>query len=137
MRRNLLLLIGAVVLVLVAIRYGYFREGFTSSAGPISTQGADIFSLYYVDWCPHCKTVKPAFEEFAKNGFVTVAGKNVKVRAVECEKQSELAAGKPIKGYPTFLLETAGGKTVEYQGDRTPEAYMKFLEEELSAGSSL
>lgn len=133
MKRNLLLLIGAVILVLVAIRYGYFREGFTDSTGPISTQGADIFSLYYVDWCPHCKSVKPAFEEFAKNGFVTVAGRNVKVRAVECEKQSELAAGKPIKGYPTFLLETAEGKTVEYQGDRTPEAYMKFLEEELAA----
>lgn len=135
MRRNLLLLIGGTVLVLVLIRYLYFREGFTDSTGSISTQGADIFSLYYVDWCPHCKSVKPAFEDFAKNGFVTVAGKNVKVRAVECEKQSELAAGKPIKGYPTFLLETAEGKTVEYQGDRTPEAYMKFLEEQLSAGS--
>lgn len=132
MRRNLLLLIGGTVLVLVLIRYLYFREGFTDSTGSISTQGADIFSLYYVDWCPHCKSVKPAFEDFAKNGFVTVAGKNVKVRAVECEKQSELAAGKPIKGYPTFLLETAEGKTVEYQGDRTPEAYMKFLEEQLA-----
>jgi hypothetical protein len=31
MKRNLLLLIGAVILVLVAIRYGYFREGFTDS----------------------------------------------------------------------------------------------------------
>lgn len=135
MKRNLLFLLGGTVLVLVLIRYLYMREGFTGSAGPISTEGADIFSLYYVDWCPHCKSVKPAFEDFAKNGFVTVAGKNVKVRAVECEKQSELAAGKPIKGYPTLLLETAGGKTVEYQGDRTPEAYMQFLEEQLGAGS--
>jgi hypothetical protein len=29
------------------------------------------------------------FEGFAKYGFVTVAGKNVKVRAIECEKQSK------------------------------------------------
>ena len=73
------------------------------------------------------------FEDFAKNGFVTVAGKNVKVRAIECEKQSQEAEGKPIKGYPTFLLETAEGKTVEYQGDRSPEAWMKFLDEQLAS----
>ena len=95
-------------------------EGFTAS-------GADTFSLYYVDWCPHCKTVKPAFQEFAKNGFITVAGQNVKVQAVECEKEPEKAAGKPIKGYPTILFEKASGQTVEYSGDRTPEGYMAFL----------
>ncbi len=99
----------------------------------MSSQGADVFTLYYVDWCPHCKSVKPGFEEFAKNGFVTVAGKNVKVQAVECEKESEKAAGKPIKGYPTFLLETAEGKTVEFQGDRTPAGYLQFLEEQLAS----
>lgn len=132
MKNRLLALIGITLALLVGIYFISKREGFTDSTGPISTMGADMFSLYYVDWCPHCKTVKPMFEEFAKNGFVTVAGKNVKVRAIECEKQSKEAEGKPIKGYPTFLLETAEGKTVEYQGDRSPEAWMKFLEEQLA-----
>jgi thiol-disulfide isomerase/thioredoxin len=133
MKNRLLALFGITIAVLVAIRFISMREGFADSTGPISTMGADMFSLYYVDWCPHCKSVKPMFEEFAKNGFVTVAGKNVKVRAIECEKQSKEAEGKPIKGYPTFLLETAEGKTVEYQGDRSPEAWMKFLDEQLAS----
>ncbi len=134
MKNRILILFGATIAVLLVIRFlSMRREGFVDSTGPISTQGADIFTLYYVDWCPHCKSVKPAFEDFAKNGFVTVAGKNVKVRAIECEKQSKEAEGKPIKGYPTFLLETAEGKTVEYQGDRTPEAWMAFLNEQLAA----
>jgi thiol-disulfide isomerase/thioredoxin len=131
MKTKLVYVFVAVLAVLVAVWYMTSRsEGFS---GSMSSQGADVFTLYYVDWCPHCKSVKPGFEEFAKNGFVTVAGKNVKVQAVECEKESEKAAGKPIKGYPTFLLETAEGKTVEFQGDRTPAGYLQFLEEQLAS----
>ena len=133
MKNRLLALFGITIAVLVGIYIISMREGFTDSTGPISSMGADMFTLYYVDWCPHCKSVKPMFEDFAKNGFVTIAGKNVKVRTVECEKQSKEAEGKPIKGYPTFLLETAEGKTVEYQGDRGPEAWLKFLNEELAS----
>jgi thiol-disulfide isomerase/thioredoxin len=133
MKNRLLALFGITIAILFVIRFmSMRREGFTNATG----SGADMFTLYYVDWCPHCKTVKPMFEEFAKNGFVTIAGKNVQVRAIECEKQAKEAEGKPIKGYPTFLLETAEGKTVEYQGDRSPEGWLKFLEEQLSAGSA-
>lgn len=133
MKNRLLAVFGITIAILLAIRFiSMRREGFT---GAVNGAGADMFTLYYVDWCPHCKTVKPMFEEFAKNGFVTIGGKNVQVRAIECEKQSKEAEGKPIKGYPTFLFETAEGKSVEYQGDRSPEAWMKFLEQQLSAGS--
>lgn len=90
-----------------------------------------MFTMYYAEWCPHCKAVKPAFEEWSKNGFVTAAGKNVKVRMVEQSEKPEEVSAKGIKGFPTFLLETADGKKVEFQGDRTPEAYLKFLEDYL------
>jgi thioredoxin domain-containing protein 5 len=126
MKTRMVLIFVGVLVVLFALRWMWLRrEGFTASGD--SGAGADTFSLYYVDWCPHCKTVKPGFEEFAKNGFVTVAGQNVKVQAVECEKEPEKAAGKNIKGYPTILFEKGSGQTVEYTGDRTPEGYMAFL----------
>lgn len=102
------------------------KEGFADVP-----KGADTFTLYYADWCPHCKAVKPAFQEWAKNGFVTVAGRNVACRMVQPEKEPEKAAGKEIKGYPTFILETADGKVLEHQGERTPEGWMKFLENNL------
>ena len=121
-------LAGIVIGLLVLLRFiSASREGFQSSGD----SGADIFTLYYADWCPHCQSVKPAFEDWAKNGFVTVAGRNIKVRMVQPEKEPEKAEGVKIKGYPTFILSTASGKTVEYQGDRTPDGYMKFLEENL------
>ena len=39
--------------------------------------------------------------------------------------------GVQVKGYPSFILLTADGKNVEYQGERTTDGYMKFLEENL------
>ena len=55
-----------------------YDAGTGIDSGPAGSKQAEII-LFYVDWCPHCKSVKPMFEDFAKNGFVTINGKNVKV----------------------------------------------------------
>ncbi|NBO59582.1 MAG: hypothetical protein EBU82_01275 [Flavobacteriia bacterium] len=128
MKTRFIYLLGVIIGLLVLLRFiQRSKEGFQNDIAG----AADTFTLYYAEWCPHCKTVKPAFTEWAKNGFVTAAGKNVKVRMVEQSEKPEEIAAKGIKGFPTFLLETADGKTVEFQGDRTPEGYLKFLEEQL------
>ena len=126
MKTRFLYLIAVIIGLLVLLRFiQKSREGFESGTG------ADTFTLYYAEWCPHCKAVKPAFEQWAKNGFVSVAGRNVKVQMVEQSEKPDEVAAKGIKGFPTFLLETAEGKSVEFQGDRTPEGYIKFLEDNL------
>lgn len=128
MKTRFLYLVGVIVGLLILLRFiQRSKEGFQND----TSGAADTFTLYYAEWCPHCKTVKPAFTDWSKNGFVTAAGKNVKVRMVEQSENPEEIAAKGIKGFPTFLLETADGKTVEFQGDRSPEGYLKFLEEQL------
>jgi thiol-disulfide isomerase/thioredoxin len=128
MKTRFIYLLGVIIGLLVLLRFiQRSKEGFQNDIAG----AADTFTLYYAEWCPHCKTVKPAFTDWAKNGFVTAAGKNVKVRMVEQSEKPEEIAAKGIKGFPTFLLETADGKKVEFQGDRTPEGYLKFLEEQL------
>jgi thiol-disulfide isomerase/thioredoxin len=128
MKVRFVYLFGVIIGLLVLLRFiQNSREGFVDTPN----KGADTFTMYYADWCPHCKAVKPAFQDWAKNGFVSVAGRNIKVQAIQPEKEPEKAQGKEIKGYPTFILETVEGKTVEYQGDRTPDGYMQFLEENL------
>lgn len=127
MKTRFIYLIGVIIGLLVLLRFiQRSREGFQSDSG-----GADTFTMYYADWCPHCKAVKPAFQEWAKNGFVMAAGKQVKVRMVEQSEKPDEVASKGIKGFPTFLLETAEGKSVEFQGERTPDGYLQFLEEQL------
>jgi thiol-disulfide isomerase/thioredoxin len=128
MKTRFIYLIGVIIGLLVLLRFiRRSQEGFQNNIAG----AADTFTLYYAEWCPHCKTVKPAFTEWSKNGFVTAAGKNVKVRMVEQSEKPEEVAAKGIKGFPTFLLETADGKKVEFQGERTPEGYLAFLEEQL------
>ncbi len=133
MKTRFIYLIGVIIGLLVLLRFiQRSSEGFTNDIAG----AADTFTLYYAEWCPHCKTVKPAFKEWAKNGFVTAAGKNVKVRMVEQGENPEEISAKGVKGFPTFLLETASGKRVEFQGDRTPENYLKFLEEQLQTSKA-
>ena len=96
-------------------------QGFVDAGPPVAS-----FTMYYADWCPHCKTIKPEFADFSKNGVVTVNGKNVAVAMVE-ESEKEKMNGKTIKGFPTFLYETSAGESVEYSGPRTPAGWLDFL----------
>jgi thiol-disulfide isomerase/thioredoxin len=117
--RNLFIGAAVIVLVLLAIRYfSKGREGF---------EGADTFTLYYAKWCPHCKTIAPIFADFSKDGSINVGGKTVFLTMLEADEDAAKMKGKPVKGFPTFLLEKANGQNVEFDGERTPEGWKKWL----------
>ena len=113
-----------LLLVLLVIRYmhGGKTEGFQD--------GMDNFVLYYADWCPHCKTVKPAFQEFSGNGSVSVKGKKVACSMVESEKMTP-ADKKNVKGFPTILLKRSSGSVEEYEGPRNAQGWKNWLESNL------
>ena len=124
------LIAGAVVVVLILLTViSKGTEGFIAGFGTAGAPPVGTFTMYYADWCPHCKTVKPDFADFAKAGVVTVNGRNVAVKMVE-ESEKEKMQGKNIKGFPTFLFETAAGQSVEYSGPRTRDSWMDFLAEQ-------
>jgi thiol-disulfide isomerase/thioredoxin len=117
---NLFIIASVVLFVLLAIRYmnSLPAEGFA---------GADSFTLYYAKWCPHCKTIAPVFEDWSKAGSVNVGGKTVFLSMVEADEDADKMKGKPVKGFPTFLLEKANGQTVEFDGERSPEGWKAWL----------
>jgi len=124
---KLLLLGGLVLALLVGFGvYSYRLSGFQNPAPDINT-----FTMYYADWCPHCKTAKPEMEALVAKGAMDINGKKCVVRMIQPEQQPEAAKGKPIKGFPTFLLETTAGETVEYKGQRNTAGYLSFLNEKL------
>ena len=100
-------------------------QGFTGGSDSDMT-----FTMYYVDWCPHCTSAKPKFKNFMGNGSVNVKGKAVKCAMVNPEKDPEAAKGLDIKGYPSFML-SKGGKLIEFSGPRTEEGWKSFLEENM------
>ena len=122
-------LLAAVVIGILAYLYlqrEKLIQGF-KNAGP----GEYTFTMYYADWCGHCKTAKPAFEKLASSGPVMVNGKKCMLQMVSPEKEPERAKDKPIRGFPTFLFESPDGQVVEYKGERNTEAYLKFINETL------
>ncbi len=92
------------------------------------------FTMYFAPWCGHCKNAMPEFDEFMKTGPLSIKGQKCVIRKVDPEAEPEKAAGKPVKGFPTFLLETPDGKIVEYQGNRSTEGYLEFLNKSLGGG---
>jgi len=115
----LIVLIAA--LVVISLYNRDVIQGFLGSSG-------DSFTMYYVDWCPHCKSAKPIFTDFMGSGTVTVNGKPVKCTMVNAETNPEAVKDLNVKGYPSFLLNTQG-KVVEFNGPRTADGFMDFLKQ--------
>jgi hypothetical protein len=125
-----------LVCAIVVAVIGYISS--LISYGEISIQGfadlgqkANVFTLYYMNGCPHCESILPEYKKFAASGQFESGGKKTKIRMLEQADPSaapELEARK-IKGFPTFILGTSAGKFVEYQGERSVEAIKQFIGE--------
>jgi len=126
-RNTLILILLVGVSILMYIRY--------TNSGPVGLrfegfESAPTFTMYYADWCPHCKTLKPVFKEWSKKGSTTIGGKTVFLEMVEVDTNPEKVKGKPVKGYPTILLEQ-NGKFTEFDGDRTAAGWESWLAKNL------
>lgn len=123
-----LIVLSLLVLLLLSSTKLKVRDGFEGSMGQTNERGT--FTLYYADWCPHCKTIKPVFQDFMGNGSVKVNNSYVKCKMVE-EKQIQRGVDPDVKGYPTLLYSDAAGKIVEFNGTRDSEGFLKFLKEQI------
>lgn len=114
----IVLLFSAIVLMFIRYLNTNVSQGFES---------APTFTLYYADWCPHCKSIKPVFKDWSSSGSTTVGGTTVFLEMVEADSNPEKLKDVPVKGYPTFLLKTSNGQYKEFDGDRTPEGWASWL----------
>lgn len=125
-------LLGLAAVYGLGISFGRGLQGFQNLSGPAPAM--NTFTMYYADWCPHCQTVKPEFTEFSNRGTIEVGGKKCQIMLVDAAKNPEAAKGKPVKGFPTFLLETTDGKVLEYQGARNTDGWLAFINEKMGGG---
>jgi len=75
-------------------------------------------TLYYADWCPHCKTLIPILKKLKFPGVV--------IRMLEEQENNEFE----VKGYPTIVYRS--GSTMEmYNGPRTKSGIVSYLKNKL------
>lgn len=80
--------------------------------------------LYYADWCPHCKDIKPEWDQLTnylrKN---TINGKTIDIQKFE---ESSIT-GKEIQGFPTVKITDDKGVEHDCYCERKAEAYIDYL----------
>ena len=77
-------------------------------------------TLYYADWCGHCKNFKPIWEGL-KNVFNE---NNIKHEEYEESKDEEVMLRENIEAYPTIIIENDSGK-YQYNGGRDADSILR------------
>jgi thiol-disulfide isomerase/thioredoxin len=106
----------------------YMWSSMGSSEGFQSEGAAQYkFTMYGVQWCPHCVKAKPEFQALGPKK--TIGGKTFECVMIDPEENPAAVEGKKIEGYPTFHLYDQSGQLVkEYAGPRTTDGFLQFLE---------
>ena len=81
------------------------------------------FTMYYADWCGHCKNMMPEWNKL-KSKY-----KNIEIRKLEEKENNEVQ----VESFPTIIYHN-GSETEKYQGERTAMAFKQFLDSKLSGG---
>lgn len=87
--------------------------------------------LFYVDWCPHCKTAKPEWNDLkAEYDGKAINGYTVTFVEYNCTNESAEVNGLMdkynIEGYPTIKL-LKDNQIIEYDAKPTKSTMEQFL----------
>ena len=120
--KGLYVLICCSILLIVLIYIQRRREGFTNSNN-------NELVIVKASWCGHCKTAMPDFKRLVSASPISLPnGSKVVVRMLdEKDNKSEVDA-MSVKGFPTIIYKSSDGKQIEYQGERTYDGVMSFLQ---------
>jgi len=97
---------------------------------PNSNKIAEML-LFYVDWCPHCKTAKPEWENLkSEYEGKQINGYTLRFTEYNCTAESaendELMNKYKIEGYPTIKL-LKDSQVIEYDAKPTKSTMDQFL----------
>ena len=108
-----------------------FNENRENTLGNANSNKTANMMLFYVDWCPHCKTAKPEWDELKTeyegkqiNGYTLVFSEHN--CTAESTENDELMNKFKIEGYPTIKL-LKDNEIVEYDAKPTKSTMEQFL----------
>ncbi|KAJ9456347.1 Protein disulfide-isomerase [Diplonema papillatum] len=82
-----------------------------------------VLAEFYAPWCGHCKKLTP---EWAK-AATQLKGKATLIK-VDATLETDLGAKYAVQGYPTIKAFIDGGDAVDYEGGRTADDIVAWVE---------
>jgi len=106
------------------------NEGSNGSSASGATKQAELM-LFYADWCPHCKTAKPIWNDLkTQYQNKTINGYKVLFTEVNCTSESaeteQMMNKYNIEGFPTIKL-LKDGQIIEYDAKPSKDTLNEFL----------
>jgi len=93
------------------------------------------FVKFYAPWCGHCKRLAPTWVQLADK-FASTDG--VTIAKVDCtsgdNKNKDLCNAQGVNGFPTLNIYKDGEKVEEFNGKRTLEDLVAFVEKAAAGG---
>ena len=88
-----------------------------------------IFVKFYMDGCPHCENMKPAWKEL-ENSLINNYDGDFTIMSVNARTLNTLKSPitEKVQGFPTlFVINKNGSKGIDYNGTRTKDDMLSFL----------
>lgn len=96
----------------------------------VLTNDKDVFIEVYAPWCGYCKSFEPIYKEFAEK---VKDSEHVVVAKMDGTTNETPLESFEWNSFPTVFFVKAGEKTpVKYEGSRTVDGLMEFLEKNSS-----
>lgn len=133
-----IIIIGLLLVLFAYYTYKQYIDGQTSFHANREHVPKDLNSnktatmmLFYVDWCPHCKTAKPEWEAIKEEyDGKKINGYTMSFVEYNCTNESaeisQLMDKYSIEGYPTIKL-VKDNQVIEYDAKPTKSTMSQFL----------
>ena len=137
-----IIIIVAVILFSVLAGFYYFyyiapqasaKYHPNSEQVPVGLNNGNTAELlfFFADWCPHCKTAKPIWNDLkSEYQNKTINGYKVVFTEINCSEETaevdKMMNQYSVEGYPTIKL-LKDGQVIEYDAKPSKETLTQFL----------